>query len=430
MERIMAVSGQWTGRARSNPPRNHAAYIAKMVGQGKTVDVEPTIAQPEAPVTVSIQPAKTAKAEKPAKTAKPAQAQAPVQVQVVAAVEQVAANTKDAVASIEANIQALRATRTGRGRPSNEFKAKLAELEKQLAAAKAGQTIVKEVVQEAKAEEKKQKTGARVGRPPKKAPAVVQEETATAIATVQEAVEAANVVQTIAEKVADAAEKIAQEEGITVPVVDSVPEPAPPVVIPAPDAAAAVDPLLEALQAANAPAVDPLLEALQAANAPAAAVGTQPRRKKSAAERIAGLIQANGQRRYAHSSRRNPPPMLNETVLAVIRNELMAQQEATPDEAKEAANEIAKAVSLMTGDPSLPDVVKKIRSLYAQIMDIIRDTDEDEDEGPVPVAPAPTRPAQPTLTDEEADAEIKRRIVAKIAEMLGTSQVKANRRRR
>jgi hypothetical protein len=122
--------------------------------------------------------------------------------------------------------------------------------------------------------------------------------------------------------------------------------------------------------------------------------------------------------------------MLNETVLAVIRNELMAQQGATPDEAKEAANEIAKAVSLMTGDPSLPDVVEKIRSLYAQIMDIIRDTDEDEDEGPVPVAPAPTRPAQPVLTDEEADAEIKRRIVAKIAEMLGTAQVKANRRRR
>ena len=411
----MAVSGQWTGRARSNPPRNHAAYIAKMVGQGKTVDVEPTIAQPEAPITVSIQPAKTAKAEKPAKPAKPAQAQAPVQVQVVAAVEQVAANTKDAVASIEANIQALRATRTGRGRPSNEFKAKLAELEKQLAAAKAGQTIVKEVVQEAKTEEKKQKTGAKVGRPPKKAPAVVQEETATAIATVQEAVEAANVVQTIAEEVADAAEKIAQEEGISVPVVDSVPEPAPPVVIPAPDAAAAVDPLLEALQAANAPA---------------AAAGTQPRRKKSVAERIAGLIQANGQQRYAHGSRRNPPPVLNEAVLAVIRNELMAQQGATPDEAEEAANEIAKAVSLLTGDPSLEDVVKKIRSLYAQIMDFIRDTDEDEDEGPVPVAPAPTRPAQPVLTDEEADAEIKRRIVAKIAEMLGTSQVKANRRRR
>jgi hypothetical protein len=426
MERIMAVSGQWTGRARSNPPRNHIAYLADMVGRGKIVDVVPTIAQPEAPITVSLKP------EKPPKTAKPAQAPAPVPVQVVAAVAQVAANTDDAVASIEANIKALRATRTGPGRPSNEFKTKLAELEKQLAAAKAGQTIVKEVVQEAKKEEKKQKiqTGGKAGRSSKKPAAVVQEETATAIATVQEAVEAANVVQTIAEEVADEAEKIAQEEGIAVPVVDSVPEPAPPVVIPAPDAAAAVDPLLEALQAANAPVVDPLLEALQAANAPAAAVGTQPRRKKSAAERIAGLIQANGQRRYAHGSRRNPPLVINEKVLAVIRDELMAQQRATPDEAKEAANEIAKAVSLITGDPSLEDVVKKIRSLYAQIMDIIRDTDEDEDEGPVPVAPAPTRPAQPTFTEEEADAEIKRRIVAKIAEMLGTSQVKANRRRR
>jgi hypothetical protein len=35
------------------------------------------------------------------------------------------------------------------------------------------------------------------------------------------------------------------------------------------------------------------------------------------------------------------------------------------------------------------------------------------------------------MTDEEAEAEIKRRIVAKIAEMLGLpSDVKANRRRR
>jgi len=182
-----------------------------MVGQGKIVDVAPTIAQPEAPITVSLKP------ERPPKTAKPAQAPAPVQVQVIAAVAQVAANTDDAVASIEANIKALRATRTGPGRPSNEFKTKLAELEKQLAAAKAGQTIVKEVVQEAKKEEKKQKiqTGGKVGRPSKKPAAVVQEETATAIATVQEAVEAANVVQAIAEEVADEAEKIAQEEGLS-----------------------------------------------------------------------------------------------------------------------------------------------------------------------------------------------------------------------
>ena len=321
MERIMAVSGQWTGRARSNPPRNHAAYIAKMVGQGKTVDVEPTIAQPEAPVTVSIQPAKTAKTAKPAK---PAQAQAPVQVQVVAAVEQVAANTKDAVASIEANIQSLRATRTGRGRPSNEFKAKLAELEKQLAAAKAGQTIVKEVVQEAKAEEKKQKTGAKVGRPPKKAPAVVQEETATAIATVQEAVEAANVVQTIAEEVADAAEKIAQEEGITVPVVDSVPEPAPPVVIPAPDAAAAAAALgsseeedeEEELRKAFAAAA--ARKAAAAASA-SAAPSASPQRVLTKAEKIAALFRKNGQRGYGYNSRRNPPPILEEEVLDQIR---------------------------------------------------------------------------------------------------------------
>lgn len=398
----MAVSGQWTGggRSRSNPPRDYIAFIKQTLGDDAVTEILSSAASPAAPITVKIKKTQ-------------AEPSVPVEKQVQKAVEKVAENTADAITSIQANIAALKKSVEGkRGRRPAAFTEKLAELEAALAAAKKAQKVVTEVRTEAAAAAK---APARRGRPPgsgKKA-APTQPEVAAAVQTVaqvKEAVEAANVVQKISEEVADEVEQIAAEEQLEIPIVESQPEPVPPVTMSAPAAAAAAE------------QIDDDLAELEAAFADAGEKPKAAARKLSKLDKMAGLfgVKSNGRRVRSNSG-------MPEQVQRVIVQQLRRKYGATEDEAQQALEMLIQIFPQMQGDDRAK--AREIMSKYAQIMEVLRTPDEEEEEVEAP-APAPA-PARRTMTDEEAEAEIKRRIVAKIAEMLGLpSDVKANRRRR
>ena len=400
MERIMAVSGQWTGggRSRSNPPRDYIDFIRSTLGEGAVTEVLSLSASPAAPISIKIKKTQ-------------AEPTAPVEKQVQKAVEKVAENTADAITSIQANIDALKKSVEGRrGRRPAEYTQKLADLEAALKAAKEAQKVVTEVRTESAAAAK---APARRGRPPgsgKKAAPTQPEVAATAqaVAQVKEAVEASNVVQEIAENVADAVEEIAAEENIEIPIVDSQPEPVPPVTVSAPVAAEAAEQIDEELAEL------------------AAALGVSEEKPKVVSGKsgklgkLAGLfgVKSNGRRVRSNSG-------MPEQVQQIILKQLRAKHGATADEAQQALKMLIEIFPRMQGDPVAK--AKEIMSKYAQIMEIVRAPDEEEEEVEAP-APAPTRHQ---MTDEEAEAEIKRLIVLKIKEMLGlSSDVKANRRRR
>ena len=223
----------------------------------------------------------------------------------------------------------------------------------------------------------------------------------------KEVAEAANVVQEIAENVADAVEEIAVEENIQIPIVDSQPEPVPPVTVSAPVAAAAAE------------QIDDDLAELEAAFADAGEKPKAAARKSSKLDKMAGLfgVKSNGRRVRSNSG-------MPENVQQIILKQLRAKHGATADEAQHALEMLIQIFPQMQGDPVAK--AKEIMSKYAQIMEIVRAPEEEEEAE----APAPA-PARPPMTDEEAEAEIKRLIVLKIKEMLGlSSDVKANRRRR
>lgn len=360
----------------------------------------------------------------------------------------------DSVEAIERNIAELktRVFKTGkgdwtalparRGRPPLAYSEALTNLETQLEAAKRLQGQVQVSAGAVKGSKTVTKAGKQ--KPADAVPVVV--------GAAQDATAAAEQVQALADNVANTTQEIADNAGIEVPIVDSMPSPLPPEV-----AAVEEDDGSDLLLAA--------LEAASAVPAPAAAPEmTEAEREQAEIDAAFAKILGNPRNRRMRSNgaRRNPVEITPQ-IEAALR-EMIRRQKASPSEIDKVyaglARYAAKASPKENQSKSdfqkefIENIKKNIVLLLAAVRPasagspevakaIIETTPpapviaEAPTPAPSPVVPAPT--VAPVsrgpvvsgegMTDAELEAEIKKLINEVIDEMLGEN-VKSNPRRR